>query len=175
MKRHVLTIAVALFCAPPAAAQEVAPMNAFAMWQGQGQIVDIGENRLAVIGAFGGPFFVETTEGPVETGTITCPLLMQIDSTNGRQVASGSCLFIAHDGARAYGDWDCTGVFLIGCKGTFTLKGGAGRLAGISGTSSILFRGRPERLKASVGMIGAESLGIAVWRDLKVTLPAPKP
>jgi hypothetical protein len=159
----------ALAIAAAASAEDVPTINAFAMWQGQGQIIETGTSRIALIGAFGGPLFVETSEGPAEAGTITCPLLLQIETTSGRQIGTGSCVFTATDGARAFGDWDCTGVHLVGCRGTFTLTGGTGRLEGVSGTSTILFRGRPERLRAQVGLIGAESIGIAVWRDLKVT------
>ncbi len=154
------------------------PMNAFAFWQGQGQIVDIGDQRVALIGAFGGPFYVETTEGPVETGVITCPALMQIDTRTRRQAGTGSCMFTAHDGAHAFGDWECVGVHLVGCKGIFTLRGGSGRLAGVTGSSTILFRGRPERMIDRPGMVSADSLGIAIWRDFKLTTaaaPAPAP
>jgi hypothetical protein len=171
------TAAMAAFVATTtlvsARAADQDPMNAFAFWQGQGQIVDIGDQRVALIGAFGGPFYVETAEGPVETGTITCPVLMQIDTRTARQSGSGSCMFTAHDGARAYGDWECTGVHLVGCKGIFTVRGGSGRLDGIKGTSTILFRGRPERLIDRPGMVSADALGIAVWRDFKVTTAAP--
>jgi hypothetical protein len=151
------------------------PMNAFTFWQGQGQIVDIGDQRVALIGAFGGPFYVETPEGPVETGMITCPALMQIDTRTARQTGSGSCMFTAHDGARAYGDWECAGVHLVGCKGIFTLRGGTDRLAGITGSSTILFRGRPERLIDRPGMVSADALGIAIWRDFRLTTAAPAP
>jgi hypothetical protein len=158
----------ALAIATTARADDPVTINAFAMWQGQGQIIEIGTSRVAVIGAFGGPLFIETTEGPAEAGTITCPLLMQIETTSGKQAGTGSCVFTAHDGARAFGDWECAGVHLVGCRGTFRLTGGTGRLEGVTGASTILFRGRPERLRAQVGMIGADSIGIAVWRDLKI-------
>jgi hypothetical protein len=158
----------ALAIATTARAEETT-INAFTMWQGQGQVIETGTSRIALIGAFGGPFFIETPEGPAEDGAITCPLLLQIETTTGKQAGTGSCVFTAHDGARAFGDWDCVGVLLVGCRGTFNLTGGTGRLEGVSGTSSILFRGRPERLRAQVGLVGAETIGIAVWRDLKIT------
>jgi hypothetical protein len=167
--------AIALAWPYATSAEEQEPMNAFAFWQGQGQIVDIGDQRVALIGAFGGPFYVETSEGPVETGMITCPALMQIDLRTARQAGSGSCMFTAHDGARAYGDWECTGVHLVGCKGIFTIRGGSGRLAGITGSSTIVFRGRPERLTDRAGMVSTDALGIAVWRDFKLTTAAPAP
>lgn len=158
-----------------AAAQDPTTVNAFAFWQGQGQVVETGEQRFAIIGAFGGPLFVETTEGPVETGVITCPVLLQIDARSGRQSGTGACTFVADDGARAFGSFECAGVHLVGCRGTFTLTGGTDRLAGASGSGTMLFRGRPERLRPAAGSLAADSIGIAVWRDLKVTIAAPSP
>jgi hypothetical protein len=168
MRMGLMSLALLAFAAP-ATAEDAPAINAFAMWQGQGQIIEIGPSRIALIGAFGGPLFIETSEGPAEAGTITCPLLLQIETTTGKQAGTGSCVFTANDGARAFGDWDCVGVHLVGCRGVFNLTGGTGRLEGVTGTSTILFRGRPERLRAQVGMIGADSIGIAVWRDLKIT------
>lgn len=170
-----IVVAIPLAWASGASAADQEPINAFAFWQGQGQIVEIGDQRVALIGAFGGPFYVETPEGPVESGMITCPTLMQIDIRTGRQAGSGSCMFTAHDGARAYGDWDCAGVHMVGCKGIFTLRGGTDRLAGISGSANMLFRGRPQRLIDRPGMVSADAIGIAVWRDLKLTIAAPAP
>jgi hypothetical protein len=169
-----LALAAGAGLAAPALGQETQVFHAFAIWHGQGQVVEIGEKRVAIVGALSGVLFIETSEGPVDTGTITCPALITVDVESGRQAGSGGCAFKAHDGARAYGEWECVGVHLVGCRGAFRLTGGTGRLAGISGSSTILFRGRLQELAIRPGEIPTETaIGIAVWRDLRVSLAAP--
>lgn len=173
MKMQLYWAVVALVAMASAAfGQEPPSFNAFSMWQGQGQVVEIGEHRVAIVGAFGGPVFAETTEGPTEAGRVTCPVLLTVDLQTGRQAGTGSCVFEANDGARAFGSFDCTGVHLVGCQGIFNVSGGTGRLAGVTGTSSIVFRGRTEKWTAQTGVISTQALGITIWRNIKITAAA---
>ena len=150
-------------------ADEPQIINAFSVWQGQGHVVQSGPQKVAVVGAFGGPVYVETNEGPVEAGTIVCPAVIEIDLESAAQKGIGGCTFTADDGAQAYGEWECAGIALIGCRGVFKFTGGVDRLAGVTATGTMLLRGRLHELARSPGdMVAHRSIGIAVWRDLKV-------
>lgn len=163
--------------AAPALAQETATINAFSVWQAKAVIAQSGEHKAVLSGVFMGTLFIETNEGPVDAGTIGCPGSVTMELDSGRQKGSGACSFTAHDGARAFGEWSCVGANMVGCRGEFRLTGGTGRLAGASGSGTILVRGRMHELtKIGGGMITDNAVGIAVWRDLKVTtaVAAPK-
>ena len=150
-------------------ADEPQIINAFSIWQGQGHVVQSGPQKVAVVGAFGGAVYVETNEGPVEAGTIVCPAVIEIDLESAAQKGIGGCTFTADDGAQAYGEWECAGIALIGCRGVFKFTGGVDRLAGVTATGTMLLRGRLHELARSPGdMVAHRSIGIAVWRDLKV-------
>ena len=150
-------------------AEESQIINAFSVWEGQGHVVQTGPQKAAVVGAFGGAVYVETSEGPVEAGTIACPAIIEIDLETGAQKGIGGCTFTADDGAQAYGEWECAGIALVGCRGVFKLTGGIDRLAGVTGSGTILVRGRLHEFARSPGdLIAQRSIGIAVWRDLKI-------
>lgn len=156
------------------AANEVQTINAFSIWQGKRQVVSTGEKSAVVVGAFGGVLFVETTEGPVDTGIITCPGMLQVDLETGRQKGSGECSFTAYDGAHVFGEWQCVGIHQIGCKGEFKITRGTDRLAGASGKGSMLIRTRLHEIVIRPGDLAQEAaIGIAVWRDLRVTISSP--
>lgn len=175
-----LTTAAALFCAatalPAAAADEAVAVNAFATWQAQGQVIETGTEQVSIVGVLGGMLYVETSEGPADAGDIACPAVIRVNADTGRQAASGACVFTAHDGARAFGEWECTGVHLVGCRGEFRLTGGVGRFAGATGKSSLLFRGRLTGLSQKANApVTEHASGIMVWRDLQITLKAAEP
>jgi len=166
-------VVAGVLAAAPADAQEAQTVNAFSVWQGKGAIVQTGAMQVSVTGAFAGPFFFETEEGPIEAGTIACPGIIDIDFSSGHQRGSGACSFTAHDGARAFGVWDCAGLHLIGCRGDFRLTGGTDRLQGISGSGTFLIRSRLHDIaKQPSGITTDNASGISIWRDLKVTMPA---
>ncbi len=149
-------------------------INAFSVWQGRGLVVQTAEKKAVITGAFGGVLYVETSEGPVDTGNIACPVLINVDLETGQQRGLGACTFTAYDGALVFSEWECTGIALIGCRGKFKLAGGTGRLAGAAGSGSILFRGRFHEFAKHPGdLVSDSATGIAVWRDLKIAIKQP--
>lgn len=168
-----LCAAMVLGCASAALAQDKTGIDAFAVWRGQGSMVKTGEQIATLIGVLEGPVFVETTEGPVPAGTIVCPATMEVRIDDRSQKGSGHCTFFAEDGAEVYGSWTCAGLHLVGCRGTFTLTGGSGRLKGAAGSGPILIRSNfvrlsPDRLANAIGETGG---GIMVWKGLEVRVP----
>ncbi|TXL70047.1 hypothetical protein FHP25_36135 [Vineibacter terrae] len=164
-----LAASLAGLSAAAARAEEPVAMNAFAVWTSEGAVTRTAEKKLAMASALTGTLFVETPEGPVDTGRIVCPAMVQVETETGHQSGNGFCTFTAYDGAQAFGTWECTGVHLVGCSGKFQLTGGTGRLATIKGSSSLVLRGRFHELDVQLGKAASYTVsGIALWRDLRL-------
>jgi hypothetical protein len=113
--------------------------------------------------------FIETDEGPQQAGRVGCALSAKIDQASRKTSATGACNFTAHDGATAWGEWDCAGYELVGCRGTFRLTGGTGRFAGASGESTFIWRPTAIELKKQLdGMALDNASGIVLWREFKL-------
>lgn len=152
------------------AQDETVAVNAFAVVQGSGSAAKLGEKGAMMIGNFDGPFFVETDDGPIQAGRVVCLASVKVDLESTLQIASGACTFNAADGATAWGEFDCAGLNLIGCRGAFKLAGGTGRLAGATGEATLIWRlDRYSDLKNQlVGAAVAKTTGILSWRDFKL-------
>jgi len=169
-----LAAAAALLAwASPALAQDKPGIDAFAVWQGQGAMVKTGEQSATLVGVLEGPMFIETSEGPVNAGTIVCPATVEVRLDDRTQKGTGLCTFFAEDGAEVYGNWICTGLHMVGCRGTMTITGGSGRLKGVAGTGPILIRSNFARLAPGklTGAIGEAGGGIMVLRGLELRVP----
>ena len=154
---------------PAFAQDEDQTFNAFAVVVANGTIVRAAEKQLLVVGTMAGPFFIETGEGPIDSGRVSCAASVRVDQASRRQTGSGACTFTAHDGATAWGEFDCAGFELIGCRGTFKLAGGNARLAGASGEGEILWRPSAHELKKQLdGTVLDNATGILLWRDFKI-------
>ena len=72
---------------------------------------------------------------------------VRIDQATARQTGNGACTFTAQDGATAWGEWECAGYELVGCRGMFKLNGGTARLAGATGEGTMIWRPAAHELK----------------------------
>jgi hypothetical protein len=100
-----------------------------------------------IVAALSGAFFIETDEGPIHSGSVACPGMVRVDLDTTLQAGSGACTFTAVDGATSWGEWECTGYNMVGCRGTFKLNGGTGRLAGVTGEATLIWRPSSHELK----------------------------
>ncbi len=157
--------------AVPAFAQgEVQTFNAFATVVANGTIVRAAEKQAMVVGTLAGPFFIETDEGPQQAGRVSCAVSARADQASLRLTATGACSFIAHDGATAWGEWECAGYQLVGCRGTFKLTGGTARLAGATGESTLIWRPTAHELRKQLDDTTLDdATGIVLWRDFKLS------
>lgn len=152
------------------AQNEAQVFNAFAVVAAQGTIVRSADKRAFLAGTLKGPMFIETDEGPVEAGSVTCSTSMRFDRESRHQIGSGACTFTAPDGAIAWGEWECTGYELVGCHGKLVLNGGAGRLQGVSGEGAMVWRPSAHELTKQLdGSATLNTTGIVIWRDFKIT------
>lgn len=170
MVSRALAGALVFLAAVPAVAQDdTQTFNAFAVVVANGTVVRAGEKQLVVAGKLAGPMFIETDEGPQQAGRVGCALSSKIDQASRKTSATGACSFTAHDGATAWGEWDCAGYELVGCRGTFRLTGGTGRFEGASGGSILIWRPTAFELKKQLdGMALDNASGIVLWREFKL-------
>jgi hypothetical protein len=155
---------------PAFAQDEAQQFNAFAVVQAKGTIVKTGEKQSMIVAALSGAFFVETDEGPVPSGSIACPAMVRVDLDSSRQTGSGACTFTALDGATSWGEWQCEGYNLVGCRGPFKLNGGTGRLEGLTGEATMIWRPSAREIQKQLdGSELANATGILIWRDFKLT------
>jgi hypothetical protein len=171
IRRAAALCAVLLVPLGAARAQEDEPQvfNAFAVAVASGTIIKAGEKQVMVIGTVKGPMFVETDEGPVEAGSVVCGASVRLDHGTKRQTGSGVCTFEAADGATAWGDWECAGYELIGCRGQLKLTGGNGRFEGVTGEGAMVWRPSAHELKKQFdGTVAQNATGLLIWRDFKL-------
>lgn len=170
MKRFMLALAALLAGSTAAWAQdEVQEFNAFAFVEGKVTAVRSGDKAARTAGRFDGPFFIETDEGPLHVGTVTCTGASEVELGTTRQTASGGCTF-SSTGATAWGDWSCEGYNLVGCRGKFRLTGGTARLEGASGEATLVWRPSAYDLKKEVDAASTQTIvGVVMWRDFKLS------
>lgn len=164
-----VALLLAALASPALAQDEPQVFNAFAVVVANGTIMRTGEKQAALVGTLAGPMFVETGEGPVDAGKVSCQAAAKVDQTTAKTTGSGNCTFTASDGATAWGEWQCEGYRLVGCKGVLKLTGGTGRLAGASGEGAMIWRpSDSEFVKQLDGTVLQNSTGIVIWRDFKL-------
>jgi hypothetical protein len=169
------TVGLAMLIASPALAQaaddsEPQLFNAFAVVAANGSVTKTGEKQAIAVALLSGSFFVETGEGPVHTGQISCPGLIRIDLETTRQSASGACTVTTTDGATAWGEWECAGFNLVGCRGTYKLTGGTERFAGATGEATLIWRPSAHELKKQLdGLVLQNTNGLIVFHEFKLS------
>ena len=167
MQRALFAVLAVLGTTGPALAQSESQIfNAFAIATAKGVVVRSGEKQAMLAGTVMGPMFVETDEGPVEAGSVSCAASLKIDDNTKRQSCSGACTFTAPDGATAWGQWECEGYELVGCRGKLSITGGTARLQGVSGEGAMIWRPRTHELnKTFDGTTEITTSGIILWRE----------
>jgi hypothetical protein len=168
----VLALATAVIAPRAALAGETMTFNAFSVWKASAQAFQTHAEAGTVIGVLRGPLYVETKEGPTRTGSIACPITIELSLENARQEARGRCTITTGDNALAFGYFECSGFHLVGCSGEFKLEGGTGRLRGVMGGGPMTLRGDEWAMKSgNTGEYDQVATGIAFWRDFSITIP----
>ncbi len=155
-----------------AKAGETVTFDAFSVWQAEARTFRTGAETGTVVGVLRGALYVETAEGPTRTGSIACPMTIEVSLRDARQQGSGRCTITAPDGALAFGTVVCSGYHLVGCTGEFRIEGGTGRLKGVSGSGPVTLRGDRWVLAGqSDSEVSQAATGIAFWRGFELTTP----
>ena len=147
-------------------------INAFTVWVAAGSIRETTADHARFEGTLGGHLYVETDQGPVHAGIVSCPVTLDINVVDKSQQGTGNCSITADDGAQISAQLKCAGFFLIGCAGEFKLTGGTGRFEGIAGSGPVTVRSSTRIFVETVkGTLDAKADGIMFWRQLRYTLP----
>jgi hypothetical protein len=151
------------------AQDEATSFNAFAVVKADGSILKSAEKQATIVVALTGAFFVETDEGPVGAGRVSCSGMIRVDLATTHQSGSGACTSTAEDGATTFGEWECAGFSLIGCRGVYKLTGGTARMAGYTGQATLIWRPSSHDFQKQLdGTVLQNTTGILIWRDFKI-------
>ena len=147
-------------------------ISAVVPWQGQGQIFPVGTDKLRFLGYLEGIMYVETAEGDMNEAFVRCPIVQDIDATDGTTSASGNCVIVASTTDSVFAELTCEGIAGL-CSGEFKLTGGTGRFEGISGSGKMTVRSPVHVLAAdlSEGTVVHLAAGILQIPELKYSLP----
>jgi hypothetical protein len=160
-------------CVLPAAAAEEGKITAFATWEGRGDFIQTGDKQQTFTGALVGVIYVLTDHGPTPSGSMICPVAVEVNQVDSSQTAKGHCTITAEDGSRIYSDLACTGFQLVGCAGDMKLTGGSGRFAGISGGGKVVIRSGSRTVVAGKSDVATptQGTGTAYWESLEYKIP----
>jgi hypothetical protein len=155
-----------------AAAAEEQRVRAFSTWQGQGQMLQTGPSEATFIGMLSGRLYIDTDQGPVDAGTMVCPVVVTVDLKTRTQKGVGRCTITGPQGNRVYMELTCTGVPLVGCAGDSKLTGGTGPFAHVTGGGHFVLRSGLHELAAKGdATVKDTATGITFWREFNYQIP----
>jgi hypothetical protein len=142
-----------------------------APWEANGQLFQIAVDKLQFIGTFEGIMYIEHGEGLLDTALFTCPSTQIIHVLSNELEGHGFCTIESPTGDYVYAEFNCDGE-PGSCTGTFTLTGGTGRLAGITGRSDMIVRTALSgtAINEAGGTVSAAK-GLAIWPEMRFELP----
>ncbi len=123
----------------PAAAETDETVRAFSVWDSHGATFVAGPEESIFSATLIGRFYIDTEQGPVDAGMLSCPATLHIKPDR-TQSGTAICAVTGKDGAQVFLDLSCTGVYMVGCSGKATLTGGTGRFTGVTGDGSFTIR-----------------------------------
>jgi hypothetical protein len=147
-------------------------VQAMAPWQGSGEVFVVAPEKLMILVSFTGIMYLQGTQGAFDGVVMRCPGVQTQDTKAKHAEASGHCTLTDAGADVVYSAWTCTGV-QGACEGEFTLTGGTGKFAGITGGGKLMVRAALTETAASLSG-GGEVRGaaaLAIWPELKYTLP----
>lgn len=172
LRKTALAAALVALAASPGWAAEEATIRASAAWVGQGRFMPTGTSVVYFIGAFSGVMFVDGDQGPLNSAKIVCSGTIEVNINGGKQQGEGRCLISLNQTDQVYAKWSCSGVHQLECKGPFTLTGGSGRFAGITGGGELRTRSAIAEFASHPGDLTQETAaGLADWPALHYRIP----
>jgi hypothetical protein len=174
VKRSYLISAVALLLLNLSLvnAAEQDTVQAIIPWEADGRVFQVDISTMMFLGAFTGVMYIESSQGEMHEAFVMCPIIQTFNLETSNSEAVGHCEISASPENVAYADLTCNGE-VGSCNGTFTLIGGEGDFAGISGSGTLRVRS-PMRALITGMAAGADlrvASGLAVIKDLEYRIP----
>jgi hypothetical protein len=162
-----------LLTASHVARGEERTVQAMAPWQGSGQVFVVAPEKLMILATLTGIMYLQGTQGAFDGVVMRCPAVQTLDTKAKRTDTSGHCTLTDAGEDVIYSAWKCTGV-QGACEGEFTLTGGTGKFAGITGGGKLVMRAALDETAASLssGGVVRAAAALAIWPELKYTIPA---
>ncbi len=174
MRRLIESTILALLALPgvPTAGADEGTAKILAPWEANGHLYQIAVDRLQFIGTFEGIMYIEHGEGLLDTALFICPSTQIIHVLSNQLEGHGFCTIESPTGDFVYAEFTCNGE-PGSCTGKFTLTGGTGRLAGITGESSVIVRTALSGTAVNEGSGGTVSAakGLAIWPEMRFQFP----
>lgn len=168
--------ALALLGAAPLALAESGTVKILAPWNSEGKVFPIGPEKLMFQGSAEGIMYIDGGEGSLDATEVLCPGSTVIDLASSKSKASGNCIIMGDTEEDViFAEYTCEGG-LGSCDGDFKINGGTGRFEGITGSGKMAVRTALAGLAADLdsGQITREAAGLAVWPELKYSIPEKK-
>jgi hypothetical protein len=143
-----------------------------APWEANGQLFQIAVDKLQFIGTFEGVMYIEHGDGLLDAALFTCPSTQIIHVLSNQLEGHGFCTVESPTGDFVYAEFTCNGE-PGSCTGKFTLTGGTGRLAGITGESDMIVRTALSgtAMNESTGGTVSAAKGLAIWPEMRFEFP----
>lgn len=147
-------------------------ISAVVPWQGEGQIFPIDLDKARFLGSVQGIMYVESEDGTMNEAFVRCPIVQDIDTSNGQTSASGNCVIAVGPDETVFAAISCEGTRGY-CRGTFTITGGTGTFTGITGSGKMTARSPVHALAGNLseGMLVDRAIGILQLPALKIRRP----
>ena len=153
-------------------AAEQDTVQAIIPWEADGRVFQVNTSTIMFLGAFTGVMYIESSRGEMHEAFDMCPIIQTFDLDMKSSEAVGHCEISASSEDVAYAELTCKGE-VGACQGTFTLVGGEGEFAAISGTGTLRVRSPMSALID--GMAAGADLrvasGLAIIKDLEYRIP----
>ncbi len=140
-------------------------------WEAHGNFYAVEPNKLLFQGSFEGMMFTEDGGGLMDGARIVCAVTQEFDLNSSATQAVGKCSIDVSDEDTIYARFDCEGEPGM-CDGQFTLVGGRGIFANITGGGNYRSRTQLAELATKLGsnaVVGSAE-GIAIWSSVKTCL-----
>ncbi|WP_296804725.1 hypothetical protein [Thiocapsa sp.] len=143
-----------------------------APWEANGQLFQIAVDKLQFIGTFEGVMYIEHGDGLLDAALFTCPSTQIIHVLSNQLNGQGYCTIESPTGDYVYAEFTCNGE-PGSCTGQFTLTGGTGRLAGITGKSDMIVRTALSgtAINEATGGTVSAAKGLAIWPEMRFEFP----
>jgi hypothetical protein len=165
-------VAILLLAVPPAYAAKEGMVQAIVPWEGEGRVFSVGPKTVMFLGSLTGVMYVENADGDMHEAFVVCPIVQEINMETGASEGSGRCEVTSSAETVAYAKLSCKGR-PGECAGVFTLTGGEGEWADISGSGELSVRSPIRTLIADMpnGAVLRVASGLAVISNLKYSIP----